>query len=427
VKIALIVEYLHARGGTQRQALELARALQAAGHEVEVVAKVWDRDACFPELARSLRIASVQRVSGAAMDRASALGRAPAGLRAMGRRVGAGYVLNYWCMRRSAAQLAPLVRDAALRCDVLNPHDFGPAAWAAAEAGAHLGKPVVWQCNDPLLRWDAGRGVGTMVRNWVLDEDRRRVRHVDAVTVLDRRVGGVVQRRYGSAPILVRSGVDVEWFARRPERSVSRAQFGLPADSRVALVLALLNSPHRRVEDAVAAHARGPNDVILLLACPAAASTGYALRVRRAVEASRARDRIVWLRRPLRDDEELRGLLAAADLLIFPNVHQTWGLAAIEAAAAGLPVVISDGAGASEVFEDGVTARIYQGGDVVSLVDALACLWSSASHRRDLGSRASAMVQRSLSWRTYAAAMSDVFATAVRSSRARGPYPGVGS
>lgn len=415
MRVAVIVEYLHARGGTQRQALALAEELQALSHDVHVITGVWNPDACFPEITRNIQVTAVHQVSGPphAAVPAWRLSKPYRGIRYMGRLLGLPYVLNYRAMRASTDRLRALLESMVSSFDVLNPHDFGSAAWAAAEVGRKHRLPVVWQCNDPLLRWDRPAWSARPLREALVHVDRLRVRSVNYATVLDTRVAKAVAERYKFQPIVVRSGVDIARFRHLPAQTAARRALGLPEDERVALVLTLLNSPHRRVEDAIASHARGPADVRLLLAAPAPDLSGYAGIVAKAIEASPARERITWLRQPLRGETALQELYAASDALIFPNMQQTWGLAAIEAAAAGLPVVISDGAGASEVLCDGDTAVIFRGGDVDDLTKRMETLWADDAARRALGARARAAVQATFSWRRYATDMVQHFTAAM--------------
>jgi len=414
MKISLIVEYLNGRGGTARQALELGRQLLLSGHEVQIVTLVWDRQACFPELTASLPIKAVTEVHSCIQGRGW-IQFLPAFvqkiLRYGARLSGVSYLANYSLMRNSTLRLTALLRKAAKGSDILNPHDFGPAAWAAAEVGKELNIPVVWQCNDPFLRWDVSRLLARPIRNWIIQADQSRVLGIRHITTLDTRVARVVQQRYGCQSKVVRSGVDLKSFESLPDKSAARRALGLREKSRISLVLAFLNSPHRNVEDAIDSHALGPGDVILVLAAPAPNQnlSGYPARIASAISASPARERIVWLRQPLAGDNDLRNLFAASDIFVFPNVQQTWGLAVIEAAAAGLPVVISDAAGVSEVFQHTVNAMVYPGGDVTDLTRHLALLWNNQVMRNEIAVRGQEMVRTSFSWDKYASAMQEIF------------------
>lgn len=372
MKTAIIVEYLHARGGTQRQALELAHGLLRRGHSVVLFTGWLDRSACFPDKLGGLTIHAVHEHSPDATSPegpSPLLSRVPESARTTARAAGLNYAAQYLKMRSSTSRLVALIERNADGIDVLNPHDFGPAIWAASEVGHDRALPVVWQCNDPLLRWtNPATPIARIARDLLLRADRHRVRHPAAITVLDHRVARVVEDRHGGSPIVVRSGVDVMRFAALPPRDPIRDRLALPSNAIVALVLTLLDSDHRRVEDAIRAHAMLPPDNWLLLAAPAPTPDyGYAALVTATLNASPARNRIVWRREPFQSDDELLCFMAASDLLVFPNVKQTWGLAVMEAAAAGLCVLVSDQAGASEVLVHDESALIFRGGSALDL------------------------------------------------------------
>lgn len=407
--IALIVEYLTTRDGTQRQALELARHLVELGHRVEVLASVWDEAGCFPEITAGLSMHAATRLRTPAVSPASGWHNL---VRRGARASGAVYLTDYATMRQSARALGALAERVAKNCDVINPHDFGPAAWVGRDLAVRHQRPVVWQCNDPLLRWDTPAPAARPLRHWLKTMDRRHTAGIRHVTVLDHRVAEAVRASYGGNPTVVRSGVDLGRFATLPERHAARQHVGVPQNARVCLVLSFLNSPHRRAEDAIAAHAAGPDDVHLLLAGTAPSLGAYATFIGECVAKSPARGRITWVREPLANDDALRALFAASDALIFPNVQQTWGLGAIEAAAAGLALVISDGSGVSEVFAHAETALIYRGGDVAALTQALQRLWHDEGQRLAMAARGQTMVRQSFSWRKYALAMQAELAAA---------------
>ncbi len=62
--------------------------------------------------------------------------------------------------------------------------------------------------------------------------------------------------------------------------------------------------------------------------------------------------------------EDVAPVLAAADLLLLPSESESFGLAALEAMASGVPVIASRIGGIPEVVEDGVTGCLAPLGDV---------------------------------------------------------------
>lgn len=70
------------------------------------------------------------------------------------------------------------------------------------------------------------------------------------------------------------------------------------------------------------------------------------------------------------DDDELASLYRRARAFVLPNVEE-FGIAAVEAQAAGRPVVAIDAGGATETVVDGVTGVRVTDGDVDALAEAL--------------------------------------------------------
>jgi glycosyltransferase involved in cell wall biosynthesis len=69
--------------------------------------------------------------------------------------------------------------------------------------------------------------------------------------------------------------------------------------------------------------------------------------------------------------EDVAALLAAFDVLAFPSDHEPFGMAVLEAMAAGCPVVASDSGGPREILEDGRGGVLVPTGDAPALASAL--------------------------------------------------------
>ncbi len=64
-------------------------------------------------------------------------------------------------------------------------------------------------------------------------------------------------------------------------------------------------------------------------------------------------------------------LLQAADLLVVPTSRPKESVAVLEAMAAGLPVLVSEGPGHQELVTDGVTGHVFPGRDPAALASAI--------------------------------------------------------
>lgn len=417
LRVAVTVEYLHARGGTQRQALELARALIARGAKVEVFARVADLAVCFPELTRGLTIHIAEPVARPnVLHSAGGQGVARRAIRFFLHVTGLTYLWAHFHMRRvTKSWLVSMATPMnAFRPDVINPHDFGPAIWAAVKEGARRGVPVVWQCNDPLLKWTYGVPLTARpLRALAIAFDRIACRGTAVITVLDARVGDVVGRRYGIPVKVTPSGANVAAFAQLPDRGLARKRFGLPPVGPVFLVLTLLNSPHRRTEDAITAFSLSSSTGTLFLVAPSQPENDYVEQIRDMIATSRARDRIVWYDCALKSDDDLREIFAASDALVFPNDQQTWGLAVLEAAAAGLVPVVSRGAGCSDILRDGETGLLFDAMDTRALAALIDKLSNNSALAARIGDAARREIKSAYTWDQFAGRMAEQFKKAV--------------
>lgn len=154
---------------------------------------------------------------------------------------------------------------------------------------------------------------------------------------------------------VVYNGIDTDFFAPsgRPEvRSEVRRRYSIPEDALVILQVASLN-PYKRHEDALEALHRlesrlGPRACYLMLV-----GTGPPEReasLRRMAAALGIEPQVIFCGA----HADVRPFQEAADLFTLTSEAETFSVAALEAMAMGLPVVLTDVGGAREMVEEGV-------------------------------------------------------------------------
>lgn len=106
--------------------------------------------------------------------------------------------------------------------------------------------------------------------------------------------------------------------------------------------------------------------------------------------------RIEWLGE-LGADDIVHELCRSA-IYVWPGCGEAYGLAYLEAQAAGLPVIAQDTAGVPEVVQSGLTGLLTAEGDVVAYASAMSELLDDASKRTEMASAARRFVlaERSL-------------------------------
>jgi glycogen(starch) synthase len=118
-------------------------------------------------------------------------------------------------------------------------------------------------------------------------------------------------------------------------------------------------------------------------------------------------------------DDELAATIAAVDAVVLPSRYEPFGIVALEAAAAGAPLVAARAGGLGEVVRDGDTGVSFPPGDVVGLAAAVGRVLAdpAAAARRARRARASLAVD--FDWRRIAAGTAALYAEA-RSSGSTG-------
>lgn len=99
-----------------------------------------------------------------------------------------------------------------------------------------------------------------------------------------------------------------------------------------------------------------------------------------------ARELGIWQQtRFLGKQSDLAAILSASDVFIIPSGNESFGLAALEAMACGVPVLSSDIGGLPEVNVDGKTGYIVKTGDVNALAERLHKLFTEEPLRKQMG------------------------------------------
>jgi len=90
----------------------------------------------------------------------------------------------------------------------------------------------------------------------------------------------------------------------------------------------------------------------------------------------------------LGNQEFIEELLPVADLFLLPSLHESFGLVALEAMSAGVPVIATNEGGPREVIEDGVTGFLRAPDDHDGMVKAGLEVLENESVARRIGEAA---------------------------------------
>ncbi|MGH7527109.1 MAG: glycosyltransferase [Gemmatimonadales bacterium] len=284
------------------------------------------------------------------------------------------------------------------------------APWLVHFATRRLDVPVVWFYHSNVPRIIAPRrraasrarlAASRLAWRYV----RRLGRMVDATIAPCQAVARELRDAGMENVVHVPLGVDLDRFtpARRVRAAETRKRTGLPS-GRIALYvgrfaaekdLDVLLAGWREVER------RTGTRLVLVGDGPA----------RRALRRAPGGDRAHWL--PFEGNRDrLADLYAAADLFVAPGPAETFGLAALEAMASGLPIVSVDQGGVAESVTRSGAGQLYSSGDPGHLAEVAQRMLSDDPAR--FGALGRSFAEEHHSWDSVFQRLFDVYRRVLR-------------
>lgn len=317
-----------------RHMLQLGTELQERGHRVTVCCHDYLAESEFAALADRLDIRAVR----------TGLSEPPPTPKEFMRRYLSGM-----------PKVAALVPD---DVDIVNPHE-SPGLAGGSVAAKRLRKPLIWVRNDetfferatvPELALISDRRPHWRVARALFGTPEfRDARRCDAIVVHTNTQVEMVARSYARPARVINLGPD-QFFFGPTDRAAMRKRLGIGDAEFLALATSILY-PHRRFEDFIEAFAQVSDAPQLrgLIWGSDKGDPGYSDMLAERIGRLGVGDRL-RLERTTIPDADLRDLYAAADVFVYPNQRQTWGLAPMEAIACGTPVILSRGAGVHDLI-----------------------------------------------------------------------------
>jgi glycosyltransferase involved in cell wall biosynthesis len=326
VKVALVHDYLTQRGGAERVVL----AFHELFPEAPIFTSLYDPEDTFPEYAdRDIRTSFMQSLPHKGDAFRALLMLYPVAFSKV-------ELEGYDLVLSSSSGWAHGVDagDAVHVC-----YCYTPARWLYLQS-SYFGR------NGPVPRWwryPLQPALQTLIR-W----DKRAARRVDHYLAISHASADRVRRFYGRPATVVHGPIEIDRIPFDPDSERATPPY--------YMTLARL-LPYKRIDRAIEACRRRGSRLIVVGHGPAAAP----LR-RMAGPLVEFRERV--------PDEELNRLLAGCTALIQAG-DEDFGLAPLEANAAGRPVVAYGVSGALETVVDGVTGVLFHEPSPESLSDAM--------------------------------------------------------
>jgi glycosyltransferase involved in cell wall biosynthesis len=236
-------------------------------------------------------------------------------------------------------------------------------------------------------------------------------RNIDHIVAVSPELFRVVSQWRPAKSVLITNGVRDDLFTplSNEERRVVRERFGIPEDG---VVFMAIGSAGRRkgydlLAQAFAALGGKHRKWFLWLVGPMSPAEGCATDERELAEMMaplRQFEAQVRCFGRINDRSEVRRLIGASDVFVFPTRREGFGVAPVEAMTMGLPVIVSRIPGVTDVAcVDQETGLLVPVGDVEALVRAMERLGSDPGLRATLGRKARQRINEGFSWREHIA------------------------
>jgi glycosyltransferase involved in cell wall biosynthesis len=195
-------------------------------------------------------------------------------------------------------------------------------------------------------------------------------------------------------------GVELEYWSNLPKRGGLRGRLGIPLDVPLLLLLGRLHWIKRPDIALRAAAAASRSDTHLVLAGPD--EGGLTSQLQAQAEELECAERVHFT--GLLADREILQAFADADLLVMPSVMESFGMSAVEAMAAGLPILVSDSVPLGYHAEKAGAGRVVPG-TTEAFTRGLVQLLNRPEQLKDMGEQARTLVEQEFDVSVVAQAM----------------------
>jgi len=186
---------------------------------------------------------------------------------------------------------------------------------------------------------------------------------------------------------LLHNAVDTNHFdPAKADRNKLRGEFSISADEVLIGMLARFSKGkgHEEMIDAAAELNKKFNNLRYLIVGEASKGEDeYAEKIKNYAASKNLPNMIFTGFR-----KDVREVLAALDIFVFPSHNEAFGIALAEALSMGVPSVCSNSDGILDIADDGVTSYLFEVKNAVSLAEKIFLLAADASKRKEFGMNA---------------------------------------
>ncbi len=109
------------------------------------------------------------------------------------------------------------------------------------------------------------------------------------------------------------------------------------------------------------------------------------------------------------DDNTRNALFQSADVAVFPSLYEPFGIVALEGMAAGIPVVVADTGGMSEIVKHGVNGLKAYSNNIISLADNIIWALQHPDHTLQMKHKAMEDIKNIYNWERIASKTIEIY------------------
>ena len=236
------------------------------------------------------------------------------------------------------------------------------------------------------------------------------VAEADAAICVSLQERNILSERYpGKKIVYLPNGVDLEKFRGGRDRS-PRKKWNIPAERTLALCVSRID--YQKNQLLLLELLRHDPNCHVLLVGPVTAPWYHEKILEEAAKYG-VKDRLSIIPGLSSDDPDLPAIFHEADFFVLPSLHEPFGIVALEAWAAGLPVLAARTGGLKDFIVDGRNGLLFDPEKKATLTACYDRLVGSPSLASSLAENASCDVE-AYSWESVTGRLLDLYGTLCR-------------
>lgn len=216
--------------------------------------------------------------------------------------------------------------------------------------------------------------------------------------------------------VCIPNGVDANKFARKTKEDF-REKFGIAKDKELLLCVSRID--YQKNQLALVGLVKGllarGRDVHCAMV-GFVTSKPYREKIGRAIAAENLSERFTIVEGLPPDSDMLISAYQTSDLFVLPSVHEPFGIVALEAWSAGLPLIASNVGGLKTLVENGVSGFSFSPN---SQSEAVSAAVSAFENSAEITANAKRIVAENYSWESVARKLSEFYAFLVSEKNKR--------